>query len=66
MSWLRDGVFVFSVTPLDVVKIRLQAQRTPFSKGKPCRHLPQGAAPGVSQLAGLVAGMSLLQSVGPP
>ncbi|NXQ28837.1 S2539 protein, partial [Alaudala cheleensis] len=33
VSWLRAGVFV--VTPLDVVKIRLQAQRTPFSKGSP-------------------------------
>ncbi|NXV15957.1 S2539 protein, partial [Cepphus grylle] len=31
---LKDGVV--SVTPLDVVKIRLQAQRTPFSKGVPC------------------------------
>ncbi|NXT86391.1 S2539 protein, partial [Anhinga rufa] len=31
--WLKDGVI--SVTPLDVVKIRLQAQRTPFSKA-PC------------------------------
>ncbi|NXX05011.1 S2539 protein, partial [Larus smithsonianus] len=30
---LKDGVI--SVTPLDVVKIRLQAQRTPFSKGNP-------------------------------
>ncbi|NXX51474.1 S2539 protein, partial [Tricholaema leucomelas] len=29
---LRGGVV--SVTPLDVVKIRLQAQRTPFSKGE--------------------------------
>lgn len=43
--WLKDDVV--SVTPLDVVKIRLQAQRTPFSKGNPargragvCRHLP--------------------------
>ncbi|NXL54742.1 S2539 protein, partial [Podilymbus podiceps] len=34
-AWLRDGVV--SVTPLDVVKIRLQAQRTPFSKGNPAR-----------------------------
>uniref|UniRef100_A0A8C0AV88 Mitochondrial glutathione transporter SLC25A39 n=1 Tax=Buteo japonicus TaxID=224669 RepID=A0A8C0AV88_9AVES len=25
------------VTPLDVVKIRLQAQRTPFSKGNPAQ-----------------------------
>lgn len=24
---------LFSVTPLDVVKIRLQAQKTPFPKG---------------------------------
>lgn len=44
-TWLKDGVV--SVTPLDVVKIRLQAQRTPFSKGNPargragvCRHAP--------------------------
>lgn len=29
--WLKDCVVL--VTPLDVVKIRLQAQRTPFSKG---------------------------------
>lgn len=29
--WLKDCVV--PVTPLDVVKIRLQAQRTPFSKG---------------------------------
>ncbi|NXC61606.1 S2539 protein, partial [Aleadryas rufinucha] len=35
VSWLKDGVF--AVTPLDVVKIRLQAQRTPFSKGTPAR-----------------------------
>lgn len=33
--WLKDGVV--SVTPLDVVKIRLQAQRTPFSKGNPAQ-----------------------------
>lgn len=32
-GWLKDRVI--SVTPLDVVKIRLQAQRTPFSKGNP-------------------------------
>lgn len=45
LAWLKDGVV--SVTPLDVVKIRLQAQRTPFSKGNPargragvCRHPP--------------------------
>ncbi|NWV59009.1 S2539 protein, partial [Malurus elegans] len=42
------------VTPLDVVKIRLQAQRTPFSKGNPARRgrlscvmvMPLFAAPG--------------------
>ncbi|NWW21707.1 S2539 protein, partial [Falcunculus frontatus] len=41
------------VTPLDVVKIRLQAQRTPFSKGNPaqgraggCRQPPWRAARG--------------------
>ncbi|NWW58249.1 S2539 protein, partial [Ifrita kowaldi] len=33
------------VTPLDVVKIRLQAQKTPFSKGNPAR----GRAGGCSQ-----------------
>ncbi|XP_052641119.1 probable mitochondrial glutathione transporter SLC25A39 isoform X4 [Harpia harpyja] len=31
------------VTPLDVVKIRLQAQRTPFSKALPVRSVPWGA-----------------------
>ncbi|NXW51998.1 S2539 protein, partial [Nyctiprogne leucopyga] len=31
------------VTPLDVVKIRLQAQRTPFSKALPARSVPWGA-----------------------
>lgn len=29
----HDNVFLFSVTPLDVVKIRLQAQKNPFPKG---------------------------------
>ncbi|XP_032567330.1 LOW QUALITY PROTEIN: solute carrier family 25 member 39 [Chiroxiphia lanceolata] len=34
------------VTPLDVVKIRLQAQRTPFSKGNPAQgRCPWGAQP---------------------
>ncbi|NXA29312.1 S2539 protein, partial [Ibidorhyncha struthersii] len=40
-AWLNDGVI--SVTPLDVVKIRLQAQRTPFSKALPARSVPWGA-----------------------
>ncbi|XP_062489813.1 probable mitochondrial glutathione transporter SLC25A39 isoform X1 [Pezoporus occidentalis] len=31
------------VTPLDVVKIRLQAQRTPFSKACPTQSVPWGA-----------------------
>ncbi|KAM6333690.1 mitochondrial glutathione transporter SLC25A39 isoform 1-T1 [Alca torda] len=31
------------VTPLDVVKIRLQAQRTPFSKALPAQSVPWGA-----------------------
>lgn len=31
-------VTVFTVTPLDVVKIRLQAQQTPFPRGKAARH----------------------------
>ena len=29
----HDNFFLFSVTPLDVVKIRLQAQKNPFPKG---------------------------------
>lgn len=33
------------VTPLDVVKIRLQAQRTPFSKGTPLGLPPVGMSP---------------------
>ncbi|XP_027562962.1 solute carrier family 25 member 39-like isoform X1 [Neopelma chrysocephalum] len=33
------------VTPLDVVKIRLQAQRTPFSKVLPAQAVPWGAQP---------------------
>lgn len=37
-----DGGAVVAVTPLDVVKIRLQAQRTPFSKGTP---LAAGTSP---------------------
>lgn len=43
------------MTPLDVVKIRLQAQRTPFSKGNPAQgRAGQGAAasPLVSSLQG--------------
>ncbi|NXB31701.1 S2539 protein, partial [Eulacestoma nigropectus] len=35
------------VTPLDVVKIRLQAQRTPFSKVLPAQSVPWGAQPHV-------------------
>ncbi|NXD00350.1 S2539 protein, partial [Certhia familiaris] len=46
VTWLRDGVFL--VTPLDVVKIRLQAQRTPFSKGNPT----PGAGQGLQQPTG--------------
>ncbi|NXR26313.1 S2539 protein, partial [Cinclus mexicanus] len=42
LAWLRDGVFL--VTPLDVVKIRLQAQRTPFSKGNPAQGWAGAAA----------------------
>ncbi|KAF1549728.1 Solute carrier family 25 member 39, partial [Eudyptula albosignata] len=42
-AWLKDGVV--SVTPLDVVKIRLQAQRTPFSKGNPARGRGSPASP---------------------
>lgn len=60
------------MTPLDVVKIRLQAQKTLFSKGNPAQGRqgaaasPPGEQPaGMSQLAELVAGMSRLWSVGP-
>ncbi|XP_005059945.1 PREDICTED: solute carrier family 25 member 39 [Ficedula albicollis] len=43
LAWLRDGAVV--VTPLDVVKIRLQAQRTPFSKVLAVQSVPWGAQP---------------------
>ncbi|NXC89645.1 S2539 protein, partial [Cercotrichas coryphoeus] len=43
LAWLRGGVV--SVTPLDVVKIRLQAQRTPFSKVLAVQSVPWGAQP---------------------
>lgn len=41
---VADGGAVVAVTPLDVVKIRLQAQRTPFSKGTPLG-LPAAGTP---------------------
>lgn len=34
VALITEFVFVFTVTPLDVVKIRLQAQQTPFHQGR--------------------------------
>ncbi|KAI1230401.1 hypothetical protein IHE44_0010388 [Lamprotornis superbus] len=39
------------VTPLDVVKIRLQAQRTPFSKVLAAQSVPWGAQPATCEYA---------------